>query len=156
MIDNRFFDFSTDTSLFDTYVLYGIVGLLIFIASIGLIILIVTSCCWCFYSLSFCFCCYHRHRHLSYKINQRFQGENHRAKISCLKRQPSDITNFSQLYDSCPHLINNKAMLTPGINNHNMDTSCTTINTSSHPTTPPGSIRSLKDSGKYENLNSRS
>jgi hypothetical protein len=148
MTDNRLFDFSTDTSLFDTYVLYGIIGLLIFIASIGLIVLLVTSCCWCFYSISFCFCCYHRQRHLSYKINRRFLRQNEKKKISCLKRQSSDITNFSQLYDSCPHLINNKAMLKTGINNQNLDTSCTTINTLVNPITPCGSIRSLRESGK--------
>jgi hypothetical protein len=146
MTDNQSFYSLTDSSLFDTYLLYGIVGLLVFITLIGLVILFITSCCWCFYSLSFCFCCYHRHRNLSYKLNERFRKQKN-TKINFIKRRGSDITDFSQLYDSCPHLINNKAVLKTGINNRNLDTSCTTINTIVTPVSPRGSIRSFIESG---------
>lgn len=115
-----------DSSMFDTYLLYGIVGLLIFLAAIGLIILIITTCCWCIYSISFC-CCFRRH--LSYQLNNH---QSSKKKTNFLKRQPSDVVRFSQLYESCPH----QGMI------KSFDSSCTTINTIT--TSPQGSIRSVK------------
>ena len=143
-MDNQWFD----SSVFDTYLLHGIIGLLIFLAAIGLIILIITTCCWCIYSISFCFCCFHRRRHSSYRINDsRSRRVQPAKKKSVLKRQPSDVVRFSQLYESCPHLSNNHAMIKSS--NKYSESSCTTINTIIHPTTPPtGSIRSLRESGR--------
>lgn len=145
-MDSQWFD----SSVFDTYLLYGILGLLILLAAIGLIILIITTCCWCIYSISFCFCCFHRrgHRHLSYQINHPRTRRNQpsKKKSTRLKRQSSDVVRFSQLYQSCPHLIPNQPM------NKYSDSSCTTINTIIHPTTSPtGSIRSLRESGRLSN-----
>lgn len=138
-----------NSSLFDTYLLYGIIGLLILVTSIGLIILLITACCWCCYSLSFCFCCYKRQRHLSYKLNKRFQRQENRKKSTYIKRRSNDLTNFSQLYDSCPHLINNKAVLRTGINNPNLDVSSTTINTLLSPILSNDSFPSIIESGKF-------
>lgn len=136
-MDNQWFD----STMFDTYLLYGIIGLLIFLAAIGLIILIITTCCWCVYSISFCCCCcFHRHRHVSYQINN--QRSSQKKSSHFLKRQPSDVVRFSQLYESCPHLLNNQAM------NKYSDSSCTTINTIIHPISPTSSIQSLKESCK--------
>jgi hypothetical protein len=147
MTNTQSFYSLTDSSSFDTYLLYGIVGLLALITLIGLIILFITSCCWCYYSLTFCFCCCHRHRHLSYKLNEKFRKQEDKKKINFIKRRGSNITDFSQLYDSCPHLINNKAVFKTGINNKNLDTSCTTINTLVTPMSPRESIRSFIESG---------
>jgi hypothetical protein len=148
MIVNQLFRSLTDTSLFDTYLLYGIIGLLVFIALIGLIVLLVTLCYWCCYSISFCCCCYPRPRHLSYQLNEKYQKEQSTKKPTFLKRQTSDITDFSQLYDSCPHLINNKAMLKTGINKKKFDTSSTTMNTVITPLSSGRSLRSLIQSSK--------
>ena len=135
-MDNQWFD----STMFDTYLLYGIIGLLIFLAAIGLIILIITTCCWCIYSISFCCCCcFHRHRHLSYQINNERTPQK---KSNFLKRQPSDVVRFSQLYESCPHLIKNQAMIKSS--NKYSDSSCTTINTIIQPISPTSSIRSVK------------
>lgn len=151
-MENQWFD----SSVLDTYLLYGILGLLIFLAGIGLIILIITTCCWCIYSLSFCFCCFHRRRrHVSYQINQTRAGRTQpsKKKSAFLKRQPSDVVRFSQLHETCPHLIPNhhhQGMIKSS--NKYSDSSCTTINTIIHPTTPPiGSVRSLRESGNLSN-----
>jgi len=148
MPDNQLFYSSIDSSLFDTYLLYGIIGLLIFLGLIGLIVLFITTCCWCFKSLSFCFCCNHRQRHLSYKLNKKLKQQENTKKIAFIKRRSSDITDFSQLYDSCPHLINNKAILKTGINKKKFDTSSTTMNTVVTPLSSGRSLRSLIQSGK--------
>lgn len=149
--DNQSLFSSTDSSLFDTYILYGIIGLLILITLTGLIIFLVTSCCWCCYSISFCFCCHQRQRHLSYKLNQRFKKQENTKKNSFVKRSSKDITDFSQLYDSCPHLINNKAVLKTGINNQNLESSCTTINTLVSPILLHDSFPSYIESGNLLN-----
>jgi len=149
MANNQSFYSLTDSSLFDTYLFYGIIGLVIFITLIALIAFFITSCCWCFYSISFNFCCYKRNRQLSYKLNEKFQKQENPKKINFIKRRSNDITDFSQLYDSCPHLINDKAVLKTGINNQNLDTSSTTINTLVPPTSPRSSLRSFIQSGKF-------
>jgi hypothetical protein len=148
MMDNQFFFSSTTSSLFDTYLIYGIVGLLIFIALIGLVVLLATSCCCCYCCLSptsRCFCCYHHRRHSSYKLSQRSKqsrilGNSNSKTAAFVRRQPSDVADFSQLYDSCPHLINSKAMT-------NMETSCTTIDTLVTPISACSSFRSFIESG---------
>ncbi|CAF1116095.1 unnamed protein product [Rotaria sp. Silwood1] len=142
MTDDRLFYSLTESSLLDTYLLYGIIGLLIFIAFIGLIVLLTTSCC-CFYSISSCYCSYPCRRHSSYKLNERFQKQENTKKNTFIKRHSSDITDFSHLYESYPHLINSKTMLTTKINNKNSDTSCTTIDTLINPISPCSSFRSL-------------
>lgn len=147
-MDEQFFFSPTSSSFFDTYLVYGIIGLLIFIAIIGLIILLSTSCCCCYCCLSptSCyFCCYHNHRHSSYKLRQRSKNlgrlsNGDSKKFAFIRRRPSDVADFSQLYDSCPHLINSKATTT-------MDTSCTTINTLVSPVSPCSSFRSFNGSG---------
>jgi hypothetical protein len=131
------------SSLVDTYLVYGIIGLLILIALIGLIILLTTSycCMYCyFHPSSSYFCCYHRHRHSSYKLNKKREEQENTKKISFIKRHSSDITNFSQLYNSSPYLINNNALITTGVNNKNLNTSCTTINTLVTPIPPCSSF----------------
>jgi hypothetical protein len=142
MIEEQLYFPSTSSSLFDTYLIYGIIGLLLFIALIGLIVLLTTSCC-CFYCyFSTPSCCYHR-RHSSYKLSKisKQQERNQRTKKTIfIRRYPSDVTDFSQLYDSHPHLMNNKAMIQTGINNQNKDTSCTTINTLITPISPCSSF----------------
>ena len=149
-MDNQFFFSSTTSSLFDTYLIYGIIGLLIFIAIIGLIILLATSCCCCCLSpASCCFCCCRHHRHSSYKLRERSKqsealGNNDSKTIAFIRRHPSDVADFSQLYDSCPHLINSKVMTTTGVN---METSCTTIDTLVSPISTCSSFRSFMDSG---------
>jgi hypothetical protein len=148
------------SSLFDTYLVYGIIGLLIFIAIIGVIVLLATSC-WCCYCClsptSCCLCCYSNRRHSSYKLRQRSKhsGEsqnNDSKKISFIRRHPSDVADFSQLYDSCPHLINSKAMTSTGAN---MDTSCTTIDTLVSPISACSSFRSFAGSGTLPKGNKR-
>ncbi|CAF1192249.1 unnamed protein product [Rotaria sordida] len=152
------FIFSTSSALFDTYLVYGIIGLLLFIAIIGLIILLATSCCCCYCCLcpkSCCLCYHHNRRHSSYKLRQQLKhkdGSNNgdSKKITFIRRHPSDVADFSQLYDSCPHLINSKAMTT---SNTNMDTSCTTIDTFVSPISPCSSFRSFVGSGTSSNDN---
>ena len=150
MSDQYLFSLTT-SSLFDTYLIYGILVLLIAIALIGLIVLLATSCCCCYcYSsfLSCCFSCYQNHRHSSYKLRQKTKqslrlSENETSTIAFVKRRPSDVASFAQLYDSCPHLINNKAMTKTHVN---MDASCTTINTLISPLSPCSSFRSFVES----------
>ncbi|CAF3642682.1 unnamed protein product [Rotaria sp. Silwood1] len=152
------FIFSTSSALFDTYLVYGIIGLLLFIALIGLVILLATSCCCCYCCLSprsCCLCYHHRRRHSSYKLRQRpnhpsGSSNDDSKKIAFIRRHPSDVADFSQLYDSCPHLINSKAMTTTSTN---MDTSCTTIDTLVSPISPCSSFRSFIESGTSSNEN---
>ncbi|CAF0730546.1 unnamed protein product [Adineta steineri] len=151
-MDEQLFFSSTSSSLFDTYLVYGIIGLLTLIAIIGLIILLSTSCCCCYCCLSptSCYSCYfHKRRHSTYKVRQNSKhpeklGNKDTKPISFIRRKSSDIADFSQLYDSCPHLINSKLM-TP--TNANMDTSCTTIDTLVSPVSPCSSFRSVVVSG---------
>ena len=112
-------DESVDVSrtLFDTYLIYLIIGLILFVALIGLLVLLSTSCCcfYCFfYSASTCLCCCYHHRR-QYSLNrvgkQQAEPIKGRTIRRALRRRASDLTDFSQLYDSCPHLINSKAML---------------------------------------------
>ncbi|UJR30081.1 hypothetical protein I4U23_017623 [Adineta vaga] len=146
---NEQFVLSSTSSLFDTYLIYGIVGLLTLIAILGLVILLCTSC-YCCFSLSPCsFCCLRNHRHSSYKLRRRSEhlnktGRNDSKKIGFIRRHPSDVADFSQLYDSCPHLINSKAVAPTG---PNMETSCTTIDTIVNPVSPCSSFRSFLGSG---------
>jgi hypothetical protein len=149
MINNQLFYSLTEPSLFDTYLLYGIIGLLIFIALVGLVVLVITSCC-CFYSIPWCSCCcYHRQRHSSYKLNENSKEQQDMKKILFIKRHSSDITDFSQLYNSNPHLINSKSMITTGITNRNLDASCTTLNSLFTPISPCSSFRSFIESGIF-------
>ncbi|CAF3149036.1 unnamed protein product [Rotaria sp. Silwood2] len=149
------FIFSTSSALFDTYLVYGIIGLLLFIAIIGLIILLATSCCCCYCCLppkSCCLCYHHSRRHSSYKLRQKLKHPDESVngdskKIAFIRRHPSDVADFSQLYDSCPHLINSKAMTT----STNMDTSCTTIDTLVSPISPCSSFRSFIGPGTSPN-----
>ncbi|CAF1228982.1 unnamed protein product [Rotaria sordida] len=145
MTDDRLFYSLTESSLLDTYLLYAIIGLLIFIAFIGLIVLLTTSCC-CFYSISSCFCSYPCRRHSSYKLNERFQKQKNTKRNTFIKHHSSDITDFSHLYESHPHLINSKTMLTTRINNKNFDASCVTMDTVINPISPCSSFRSLNQS----------
>ncbi len=157
-MDEQFLFPSISSSLFDTYLVYAIIGLLILIAIIGLFVLLATSCCCCYCCLSptsCCLCCYHNRRHSSYKLSQKSKhskgSENENSKRNAfIRRHTSDVADFSQLYDSCPHLINNKVMLKTGINQKNLDTSCTTINTLVTPISPCRSLRSFIESGKFE------
>lgn len=143
---------STSSSFFDTYLVYGIIGLLVLIAIVGLIILLSTSCCCCHCCVSPSACassCFSTRRHSSYRLRQRSKhlADATRAdskKTGFIRRHPSDVADFSQLYDSCPHLINSRAMAPPGTN---MDTSCTTIDTIVSPVSPCSSFRSLVGSG---------
>jgi hypothetical protein len=151
-MDEQYLFSSTTSSFFDTYLVYVIVGLLIFIAIIGLIILLSTSCCCCYCCLSptsFCFCCRHNRRHSSYKLRQKCShagksGSDDSKKLAFIRRHPSDVADFSLLYDSCPHLINSKAMSNTSTN---MDTSCTTIDTLVSPVSQCSSFRSFIESG---------
>ena len=155
MMDDQFF-FSTSSSLFDTYLVYGIIGLLIFIAVLGLIVLLATSCCCCYCCSSSrlcCFCCNYNRRHSSYKLRQQSKysdglGNGDSKTAAFLRRHPSDVADFSHLYDSCPHLINSKAMTTMS---SNMDTSCTTIDTLVSPISPCSSFCSFMTSGTSTN-----
>ncbi|UJR16405.1 hypothetical protein I4U23_003308 [Adineta vaga] len=100
----------TDFSLFDTYLVYALIGTLIFIAFIGVLVLLAVSYC-CLYSY---FCCYRRHRHSSYRLNDKVHHErDNRENKSCL-----------QLYETYPYLVNQYPL-----KNHNINTSYTTINT---------------------------
>jgi len=160
MMDEQFFFPSISSSLFDTYLVYGIIGLLILIAIIGLFVLLATSCCCCYCCLSptsCCLCCYHNRRHSSYKLSQKSKhskgSENENSKRNAfIRRHTSDVADFSQLYDSCPHLINSKAMITTGMN---METSCTTIDTFISPVSPCSSFRSCIESGTLSKDNNR-
>lgn len=161
MMNEQFFFPSISSSLFDTYLVYGIIGLLILIAIIGLFVLLTASCCCCCYccvSPTSCnLCCYSNRRHSSYKLTQKFAhsdklGNENSKRNAYIRRQTSDVADFSQLYDSCPHLINSKAMPTTSIN---MDTSCTTIDTFVSPVSPCSSFRSIIESGTLANENKR-
>jgi len=149
-MNEQFFFPPISSSLFDTYLVYGIIGLLIIIAIIGLFVLLTTSCCYCCLSpTSSCLCCYHNRRHSSYKLSQKSKhsegSENKDSKRKAfIRRHGSDVADFSQLYDSCPHLINSKVMTTPCMN---METSCTTIDTLISPVSPCSSFRSFIESG---------
>ncbi|CAF0841544.1 unnamed protein product [Didymodactylos carnosus] len=72
--------------------------------------------------------------------------DNKRSKTTFVRvhRHSSDV-DFSQLYDSCPHLINAKAS--------HMNTSCTTIDTVVYPTSPCSSFRSFANSNVNLNTN---
>ena len=153
-MDDRFIFSSTSYSLFDTYLVYGIISLLTMIAFVGLIILLATSCCCsvCCYSRSnFCYLpCFHHHsRHSSYRLRQNTKPvrklSNHdRTTLAYVKRHASDVANFSHLYESCPHLVNSKAMNAKLASNvPNMETSCTTIDTLISPLSPCSSFRSF-------------
>ena len=161
-MDEHVFFPSISSSLFDTYLVYGIIGLLLLIAIVGLFILLATSCCCCYCCLSptSCYlCCYHNRRHSSYQLTKKSKRsgklENNDLKPNAyIRRRPSDITAFSQLYDSCPHLINSKATMT-ATPNVNMNTSCTTIDTLVSPISPCSSFRSFIQSGTLPNDNQR-
>lgn len=143
---------SLSSSLFDTYLVYGIIGLLILIALIGLFVLLATSCCCCYCCLSPTSCCYHhRRRHSSYHLsNKSKRVENNEPKRSVfIRRFPSDVADFSQLYDSYPHLINNKA--TVASTTPNLNASCTTIDTIVSPISPCSSFRSNIEPGALPN-----
>ncbi|CAF1641144.1 unnamed protein product [Adineta ricciae] len=152
MDDQSLFFTTSSSSFFDTYLVYGIVGLIILIAVLGLVILLCTSCCCCYCCLSSASrscCCLQNRRHSSYKLRERAkrltQSTNGDSKkIGFIRRHPSDIADFSQLYDSCPHLVNSKAMTPTGAN---METSCTTIDTIVNPVSPCSSFRSFVGSG---------
>ncbi len=149
-MDEQFFFPSISSSLFDTYLVYGIIGLLILIAIIGLFVLLATSCCCCYCCLSprsCSLCCHHKRRYSSYKLSQKSKesGKDNLKRNAFIRRHPSDVADFSRLYDSCPHLINSKAMTTTP--NTNMDSSCTTIDTLVSPVSPCSSFRSFIQSG---------
>ena len=160
-MNGHYFFPSISSSLFDTYLVYGIIGLLIVIAIIGLVVLLATSCCCCGYcclssrSCSLRCCC--NRRHSSYKINKKSKhsdgskAENSK-RLTFIRRHSSDMADFSQLYDSCPHLINSKAMPSKTTN---METSCTTIDTIVSPISPCSSFRSLVQSGTVLQDNKR-
>ena len=149
-MDDRYGFASPASSLFDTYLIYGIVGLLLCVALIGLIVLLATSCCCCCCSSSIS-CCFHR-RHSSYKLRResnrsRKVAPQEKSKPAYVRRHPSDVADFSQLYESCPHLINSKAMNTkPALPMH-LETSCTTIDTLVSPISPCSSFRSFVGGG---------
>jgi len=152
MMNEQVFFPTISSSLFDTYLVYGIIGLLILIAIIGLFVLLTASCCCCYCCLSptsFCFRCRHNRRHSSYKLRQKCKhagksGSDDSKKLAFIRRHPSDVADFSQLYDSCPHLINSKATSNTSTN---MDTSCTTIDTLVSPVSQCSSFRSFIESG---------
>ena len=151
-MDKQFFFPSTSSSsLFDTYLVYGIIGLLILIALIGLLVLLATSCCCCYCCLSPTSCCYHRRRHSSYQLAEKSKRlDNNEPKRSVfIRRFPSDAADFSQLYDSYPHLINNKA--TAASTTPNLNASCTTIDTMISPISPCSSFRSNIEPGALPN-----
>lgn len=154
VMSDQIFISSIGSSLFDTYLVYGIIGLLLAIAFVGVIVLLATACCCsnC-YSSARAFCCLncYRHslRHSTYRLSQESNHQKRvvqrdKTKLACIKRNTSDVANFSQLYESCPHLINNKAMTTkPQNTNSNMESSCTTIDTIISPISPCSSFRSF-------------
>lgn len=157
-MNEQFFFPQISSSLFDTHLVYGIIGLLIIIAIIGLLVLVTTSCCCCCFSpTSRCLCCYHNRRHSSYKLSQKSKhsggsGNKDSKRKAFIRRHGSDVADFSQLYDSSPHLINSKAMTTTGMN---METSCTTIDTLISPVSPCSSFRSFTQSGTLSKENKR-
>jgi hypothetical protein len=71
-------------------------------------------------------------------------GNDNLKRNAFIRRRASDVADFTQLYDSCPHLVNSKAMPTTGTN---METSCTTIDTFISPVSPCSSFRSFIKSG---------
>ena len=138
-----FFPTILSSSLFDTYLVYGIIGLLILIALVGLFVLLSTSCCCCYCCLSPKSCCYHNRRYSSYRLTEKskqFESNDPKRGVF-LRRFPSDVADFSKLYDSYPHLINNKAT-TATTTTPNLNASCTTINTIVSPISPCSSFRS--------------
>lgn len=150
-MDKQFF-FPTilSSTLFDTYLVYGIIGLLILIALIGLFVLLSTSCCCCYCCLSPTSCCHHNRRYSSYRLTEKskqFESNDPKRGVF-LRRFPSDAADFSQLYDSYPHLINNKATTAPP---PNLNASCTTINTIVSPISPCSSFRSNVIDGALTN-----
>lgn len=147
MTSDRLFYLFTESSLLDTYLLYGMIGLLLSTALIGLIILLTTSCCYVYSLSSCCYCACPCRRHSSYKLNKIWQKEENRKKNVFIKRQTSDITDFSHLYESYPHLIRSKTASTTNINNKNFVQSCTTLDTLVNPISPCSSFRSLNKPG---------
>ena len=148
-MDDRYAFASPASSLFDTYLIYGIVALLLCVALIGLIVLLATSCCCCGCDSPSISCCFHRRRrHSSYKLRGGSKGSrkvapHEKSKLAAVRRHPSDVADFSQLYESCPHLINSKAMSSkPPLPVH-LETSCTTIDTLVSPISPCSSFRSF-------------
>jgi hypothetical protein len=162
-MDEQIFFPTISSSLFDTYLVYGIIGLLILIAIIGLLVLLATSCCCCYCCLSptsWCLCCYHSRRHSSYRLSQKSKhsekSENNDSKRNAfIRRCPSDVADFAQLYESCPHLINSKTTTTTTPTSTNMNTSCTTIDTIVNPISPCSSFRSFIESGTLPKDNKR-
>jgi hypothetical protein len=160
MNEQIFFPTISSSSLFDTYLVYGIIGLLILIAIIGLLVLLATSCCCCYCCVSptsCCLSCYHSRRHSSYRLSQKSKhlgkSETNDSKRNVfIRRCPSDVADFAQLYDSCPHLINSKATTNTSTN---MNTSCTTIDTFVSPISPCSSFRSFIESGTLPEDNKR-
>lgn len=147
MMNEQYLFPSISSTLFDTYLVYGIIGLLILIALVGLFVLLATSCCCCYCCLSSiacCFRCYPNRRRLSYQLNDKNFIKSDQNRLTFIRRHSSDMADFSQLYDSCPHLINSKVMTHKTAN---MDVSCTTIDTVISPISPCSSFRSVAHSG---------
>ena len=145
---------SISSSSFDTYLVYCIIGLLILMALIGLCILLTTSCCCCYCCLTSLSSCYPSRRHLTYKLNENKSSNNsdQPKRLTFIRRQSSSLTDFNQLYDSCPHLINSKVVTNKSTN---METSCTTIDTVVTPASPCSSFRSVAQSGTLNKENKR-
>lgn len=148
---------SISSSSFDTYLVYCIIGLLILMALIGLCILLTTSCCCCYCCLTSLSSCYPSRRHLTYKLNDKKRSNDsdpsktdQPKRLTFIRRQSSSLTDFNQLYDSCPHLINSKVVTNKSTN---MDTSCTTIDTVVTPASPCSSFRSVPQSGTLNREN---
>ena len=128
MTNDKLLNSLTKTSLFETYLLCGIVGLLIFIACISLIVFLTTSC-YCFYSISSYLGFHHCHRYSSYELNENIKKQENIKKSAFTTGYSNDISTFTELYDSYPNLINSKTAFEKEINNKNIDTTYTTINT---------------------------
>ncbi|CAF1337105.1 unnamed protein product [Adineta steineri] len=134
MMNNRLFHSFINTPLINTYIVYDLIGYLIFIALISLIILLIILYCYIYYY----FCHYHHHRYLSYELNEEFPEQESIKNNSFIKCHSDDKNHLSQLYNSYPHLISHSPIITTTteINNQN----CTTINTLSSSTTSHSSL----------------
>ncbi|CAF0772692.1 unnamed protein product [Didymodactylos carnosus] len=120
----------------DAYLIYVVIGFIVIISIFGLIVILITTfCCCCCHS----YCC-GKERRSSYKLDRQKPNKTSGKKsktFARVPRYPSDV-DFSQLYDTGPHLINTKAS--------HMDTSCTTIDTVVYPISPCSSFRSFANS----------
>ena len=143
-----------ENNLMDVYFVYGIIGLLVFVALLGLFVLIMTSCCWCCCkSIS---CCCRPNRRSSYGLNRktRLAKDQHverKKTTNIFRRYPSDITDLSQLYESCPHLINNKATNQLDTTGRHSDTSFSTIHTVISPIPSADLLNSFIETGPSVN-----